>query len=71
MKTTTRSATQAVVISRDQPRVIIGERINPRGRRKLAAALEQGNLKLAQEEASKPVREGAHALDINVAAPGP
>jgi 5-methyltetrahydrofolate--homocysteine methyltransferase len=70
METILRSATQTVVIGRDRPLVIIGERINPTGRKKLAAALEQGNLKLLQEEASKQVKEGAHVLDINVGAPG-
>jgi 5-methyltetrahydrofolate--homocysteine methyltransferase len=70
METIIRSATQSVVISRDRPLVIIGERINPTGRKKLAAALEQGKLKLIQEEASKQVKEGAHVLDINVGVPG-
>jgi len=65
-----RSATQTVVISSDRPLVIIGERINPTGRKKLAAALEQGNLKLVQEEAVKQVKEGAHVLDVNVGVSG-
>jgi 5-methyltetrahydrofolate--homocysteine methyltransferase len=70
METILRSATETVVISPDRPLVIIGERINPTGRKKLAAALEQGNLKLVQEEAVKQVKEGAHVLDVNVGVSG-
>jgi 5-methyltetrahydrofolate--homocysteine methyltransferase len=50
--------------------VIIGERINPTGRKKLAKALEDGNLKLVQEEATKQVQDGAHVLDVNVGVSG-
>ena len=59
-----------MVIGPDRPLVIIGERINPTGRKKLAKALEDGNLKLVQEEASKQVQEGAHVLDVNVGVSG-
>jgi 5-methyltetrahydrofolate--homocysteine methyltransferase len=70
METTLKSKKQTVVIGPDQPLVIIGERINPTGRKKLAQALEQGNLKLVQEEAAKQVAEGAHVLDVNVGISG-
>ncbi len=50
--------------------VIIGERINPTGRKKMAAALEHGNLKVVQEEAVRQVKEGAHILDVNVGVSG-
>ncbi len=70
METTLKSQTQTVVIGPDLPMVIIGERINPTGRKKLAKALEEGNLKLVQEEASKQVQEGAHVLDVNVGISG-
>jgi len=50
--------------------VIIGERINLTGRKKMAAALEHGNLKVVQEEAIKQVKEGAHILDVNVGVSG-
>ncbi len=70
METILRSATETVVISPDRPMVIIGERINPTGRRKLAAALEEGNLRLVQEEAAKQVKEGARVLDVNVGVSG-
>jgi len=59
-----------VIIGPDRPLVIIGERINPTGRKKLAKALEEGNLKLVQEEAARQVREGAHVLDVNVGISG-
>jgi 5-methyltetrahydrofolate--homocysteine methyltransferase len=70
METIIRSLTEAVIISPDRPMVIIGERINPTGRKKMAAALEHGNLKLVQEEAIKQVKEGAHVLDVNVGVSG-
>ena len=70
METTIKSKTETVVIGPDRPLVIIGERINPTGRKKLAKALEDGNLKLVQEEAIKQVQEGAHILDVNVGVSG-
>ena len=70
MQTTLTSTEQTVIIGSDHPLVIIGERINPTGRKKLAKALEDRNLKLVQEEATKQVREGAHVLDVNVGISG-
>jgi len=70
METTLTGMKQVVIIGPDRPLVIIGERINPTGRKKLAKALEDGNLKLVQEEATKQVREGAHVLDVNVGVSG-
>ena len=70
METIIKSATETVTISPDRPLVIIGERINPTGRKKLARALEQGNLNVVQEEALKQVGEGAHILDVNVGVSG-
>jgi 5-methyltetrahydrofolate--homocysteine methyltransferase len=70
METTLSSSKQTVVIGPDRPLVIIGERINPTGRKKLAKALEDGNLKVVQEEAIKQVKEGAHVLDVNVGVSG-
>ena len=70
METIVRSATETVIISPDRPMVIIGERINPTGRKKMAAALELGNLKVVQEAAIKQVKEGAHVLDVNVGVSG-
>jgi 5-methyltetrahydrofolate--homocysteine methyltransferase len=70
METILKSTKQTVVIGPDHPLVIIGERINPTGRKKLAKALEDRNLKRVQEEAIKQVQEGAHVLDVNVGISG-
>jgi len=40
-----------VVISDDRPTVIIGERINPTGKKRLSAALAEGDLKIVHDEA--------------------
>jgi len=70
METIIKSSTEEVTISPNRPMVIIGERINPTGRKKMAAALEHGNVKVVQEEAIKQVKEGAHILDVNVGVSG-
>jgi 5-methyltetrahydrofolate--homocysteine methyltransferase len=70
LETILKSKKGTVIIGPDRPLVIIGERINPTGRKKLAKALEDGNLKLVQEEATKQVQEGAHVLDVNVGVSG-
>jgi methanogenic corrinoid protein MtbC1/uroporphyrinogen-III decarboxylase len=70
METTVRSATRTVVIGPGHPLVIIGERLNPTGRKKLAQALEKGDLDLVQSEAIRQVEEGAHILDVNVGVSG-
>ncbi len=64
------SATKTVVIGPSRPLVIIGERINPTGRKKLAESLENGNLDLVRSEAIRQVKEGAHILDVNVGVSG-
>jgi 5-methyltetrahydrofolate--homocysteine methyltransferase len=70
METILKSKQRSVVIGPAEPLVIIGERINPTGRKKLAKGLEEGNLKLVQEEAIKQVQEGALVLDVNVGVSG-
>jgi len=70
METILKSKQQTVVIGPEHSLVIIGERINPTGRKVLAHALEKGNLKLVQEEAARQVQDGAHVLDINVGVSG-
>lgn len=70
MQTVIWSEKKRVVIGPDQPVVIIGERINPTGRRRLAAALEAGDMALVQEEALRQVRAGAQVLDVNVGVSG-
>ncbi len=70
METLLTSIGKKVVIGHDRPLAVIGERINPTGRNKLAKALERGNLRMVQEEAAKQVEEGAHVLDVNVGVSG-
>lgn len=50
--------------------VIIGERINPTGKKDLADDIRAGKNSLLKSEALSQVKEGAHLLDINVAVPG-
>jgi len=70
MKTRVSNATKEVLISDDQPTVLIGERINPTGKKKLAAALQAGNMELVRREAITQVQAGADILDVNVGASG-
>lgn len=70
MDTKVASATKEVVISYDRPTVIIGERINPTGKKKLAEALKSGDLSIVKKEALEQVAAGAAILDCNVNAPG-
>lgn len=70
MKTAVRSETKEVIISDEQPFVVIGEKINPTGRKKLAVALTEGNLNYVKELALKQVAAGADILDVNVGVPG-
>jgi len=52
------------------PTVIIGERINPTGRKKLAEELKEGNLDIVAGDAIKQAEAGADIIDINVGAVG-
>jgi 5-methyltetrahydrofolate--homocysteine methyltransferase len=70
MKTELTSKTKKVVLDTDGQFVVIGEKINPTGRKKLAAALQEGNLGYVRELASKQVAAGADLLDVNVGVPG-
>jgi 5-methyltetrahydrofolate--homocysteine methyltransferase len=64
------SATQTVEISRDRPTVIIGERINPTGRKQVLSALKEGNFDLVRKDAVDQVAAGAVVLDVNAGVPG-
>ncbi len=70
METIVSSSTDDVIIAGDRPTVLIGERINPTGRKKLADALMQGDISMVQQEAEAQVWAGADILDINVKASG-
>jgi len=63
------SATKEVIIGFDQPFVIIGERINPTGRKILAAEMTQGNFKRVEADAMAQVAAGAQMLDVNAGIP--
>ena len=70
MKTTISSKTKKATISTDGPFTVIGEKINPTGRKKLAAALQEGNLDYVRELARKQIEAGADILDVNVGMAG-
>jgi 5-methyltetrahydrofolate--homocysteine methyltransferase len=67
--TIVKSPTQTVVIGPDHPFVIIGERINPTGRKKLAAEMQAGDFSRVVSDALAQVEAGAHILDINAGVP--
>jgi 5-methyltetrahydrofolate--homocysteine methyltransferase len=58
-----------VVVSIDRPFVIIGERINPTGRKVLAAEMKAGRMDRVRADAIAQVAAGAHMLDINAGIP--
>jgi 5-methyltetrahydrofolate--homocysteine methyltransferase len=66
METRVSSPTKEVIISNDQPTALIGERINPAGKKKLAEALKAGDLEMVRKEALAQAQAGADILDINV-----
>ena len=63
------SATREVVIGFDRPFVIIGERINPTGRKILAAEMSAGDFSRVEADARAQVEAGAHMLDVNAGIP--
>lgn len=70
METILKSASRTVTISPNHPTTLIGERINPTGKKKLAAALASGELDVVRQEAQRQVAAGADVLDVNVGAAG-
>ena len=64
-RTVVESQTQTVTIGFDEPFCVIGERINPTGRKKLAAELEAGDFSTVERDALEQVACGAMVLDIN------
>ena len=65
MHTVISSPTKTVTIGHDQPFCIIGERINPTGRKKLAAEMQAGNFDTVIKDALAQMEAGAHILDVN------
>jgi 5-methyltetrahydrofolate--homocysteine methyltransferase len=70
LKTTLSSINQTVEISRDKPTVMIGERINPTGRKKVLQALAAGDFEIVRQDAVDQVAAGARVLDVNAGVPG-
>jgi len=70
MLTKLSSATQEVIIGDEGPTVLIGERINPTGKKKMAAALLEGDMEVVRREAIAQVEAGADMLDVNVGVAG-
>ncbi len=63
------SATKEIVIGFDRPFCVIGERINPTGRKKLAAEMKEGDYSTLQADALAQVAAGATMLDVNAGIP--
>ena len=63
------SKTREHIIGFDKPFTIIGERINPTGRKKLAAEMKEGNFDTVKSDTLAQVAAGAHMLDINAGIP--
>jgi len=70
METKVTSATREVIIGDNRPTVLIGERINPTGKKKLTEALKAGDMEIVRKEALAQVQTGADILDVNVGAFG-
>ena len=69
METIIRSRSREVVISGDRPFVMIGERINPTGRKVLAAEMRAGVMNRVKADAIAQVQAGAQVLDVNAGVP--
>jgi len=66
METKVSSPSKEVIIGDNQPTVLIGERINPTGKKKLAEALKAGDLEIVRKEALAQTQAGADIIDVNV-----
>jgi 5-methyltetrahydrofolate--homocysteine methyltransferase len=69
MHTTVSSASKTVIIGHDQPFAIIGERINPTGRKIFQRQLRDGDLSRVRQDVEEQVSGGAMLLDVNMGAP--
>ena len=69
METRLSSRGREVVVSGDRPFVIIGERINPTGRKVLAAEMKDGKMDRVRSDAIAQAAAGAHMLDVNAGIP--
>ncbi|HSB67383.1 MAG TPA: dihydropteroate synthase [Anaerolineales bacterium] len=64
------SKTETVEVNRANPTVIIGERINPTGRKLMLKALQEGDFDVVRRDAKNQVEAGAKILDVNAGVPG-
>ena len=64
------SRSKTVTVDKDLPTVLIGERINPTGRKKLAAEIKEGSFLSVKKEAIDQVKAGAKLLDVNMGVGG-
>ncbi len=69
MHTTVSSANQTLTIGSDQPFCIIGERINPTGRKAFQEQLRAGDLSAVEKDVADQIAGGAMMLDVNMGAP--
>ena len=69
MHTVVRSATREVIIGGDQPFCLIGERLNPTGRKIFAEQLRKGDLTQIAVDVEQQVAGGATMLDVNMGIP--
>src|SRR3984885_12784856 len=69
MDTVLRSRSKSVTIGADQPFCVIGERINPTGRKVFAEQLREGDLSTVTADAIAQVAAGADMLDVNAGIP--
>ena len=70
METRLARGDKQVIIGPGHPLVIIGERINPTGNKKLAESLSSGSMEILRQEARQQVLAGAEILDINIGGTG-
>jgi len=68
-ETVVSSATKELVIGFDRPFVIIGERINPTGRKIMAEEMKNGDYSRVESDTIAQVQAGAHMLDVNAGIP--
>jgi 5-methyltetrahydrofolate--homocysteine methyltransferase len=70
MNTTLTRGEKKILIGPNHPFVIIGERINPTRRKKLAETMIKGDFSIVQMDATRQVEAGAQVLDVNAGVPG-
>ena len=69
METTLHSKSKTIRIGPGLPFVMIGERINPSGRKKLGVEMAAGDFSRVRRDAATQVAAGAHMLDVNAGVP--